>query len=87
VTKTASPIIETHRLNDADAGELERQTGCIVADISGLPGPIDQVSGVSYDRGRKLAAELSDRHADRVFGVFKIACVCHKERPDQEPQP
>lgn len=76
-----APIIETHRLSDADAGELERRGGCLVVKMSlDLTGPMTPPVRVEdYDQACLTAAYMAAQDPRRTFAVYKPASFYHAE--------
>lgn len=76
--------IETRKLTEADAEQLERDAGYIVAELTnpGRPRPIN--TGADHRACCELAAGLARRHRGSVYGVFKVTRTFQLEAPDAD---
>lgn len=77
-------MIESHRLSDADASELEQQTGCLVARIG--PDTRGRPVFVEADQAHAIAAHLARQSPGRLYGVFKLARAYHQPAPPPPPE-
>lgn len=68
------PTIETLHLRGADADELARDVGCLVAQVGPTRGESVWVEEGKADR---LAEDLTRRHPDRMYAVMTVRRVYH----------